>query len=259
MSSAFGRGKSITGANSLANALRVGDSTNQWCFYRDSVAGLQLVPCTAADTGATIMTNYIWSLYDQEADADIETVDPDAATIKGIWTYGTAYKPRKSIDFSAGALSTDGTQCAAPAEVTINSGAKRWTVICADNDASTAYGEIVMPDSWDASTVTFEGSFVQTAADTAVLNSDIATACRTPGDTINNTWGTEVAMDIAAMGGSNKLDQVTSGAVTANGTCHAGDLLQFRWQLDATGTTTAVATLHVLNFKMVYSVTSRSD
>lgn len=160
----------------------------------------------------------------------------------------------KSIYFPAGALSTDGTQCAAPAEVTINSGPKTWTIICTDNDGSTIYGHVVMPDSWNAGTVTFELEYLQTAADTAVMNSDIAAMCRGAGETINNTWGSEIAIDDAAVSGSNIVDHTTSAAVTADGTCAAGDTLFFRWQLDATGTTTAVATLHILGVKMEYSV-----
>jgi hypothetical protein len=84
-------------------------------------------------------------------------------------------------------------------------------------------------------------------------------ACRGDGDTINNTWGTEVAMD-TAMGGSSKLDNVTTAAITPVGTCTGGGkILQFRWQLDATGTTTAVATLHMIGFKLRYSVSALSD
>jgi hypothetical protein len=48
-------------------------------------------------------------------------------------------------------------------------------------------------------------------------------------------------------------------AWTCAGTPAAGDMMYFRYQLDATGTTTAVATLHHVGFKMEYSITSRSD
>jgi|GEM_PF-3186941 len=159
-----------------------------------------------------------------------------------------------SAFWSTGAMSADGTQCAAPSEVTINSGPKQYTVLCADNDASTLYGHVVMPDSWDAGTVTFELEYLQTAADTNVLNSDIACMCRGATEEVNNTWGTEVAIDDAAVSGSNKVDHTTSAAVTCNGTCAAGDSLWWRWQLDATGTTTAVTTLHILGMKMEYTI-----
>jgi hypothetical protein len=254
----FDNGKTIDGANSLANAVRIGDGSTPICLYTDASLGPQVRPCTDANTRTLIPTNFTWALYDEEGAVAIETVDPDAATTQGVWTYNN-YKPLKSIWIPAGAMSTDGTNCAAPAEVTINSGAKRWTIICLDNDSSTAYFEVSMPDSWDGGTVTVMGSFIQTAADTSNMNADIALACRADGTTINNTWGTEVAMD-TAMTGSSAIDTITTGAVTPNGTCTgAGTLLQGRWQLDATGTTTAVATLHLVGFKIEYSTKSRSD
>ena len=255
----FARGKSVTGANSEANCLRIGDGTNYSCLFWDATDGWRVTSNPIGSLKQWVPTNQNYVLWDQEGAAAIETIDPDAATKQGIYTYGSAYRPLKSAWLSAGALSTDGTQCAAPAEVTINSGAKMWTIICADNDASTIYGALAMPDSWDGGTVTLMGSFIQTAADTSNMNSDVAMACRVDGDTVDNTWGTEIAMD-TAMGGSNKIDTVTTAAITPNGTCTgAGTLLQFRWQLDATGTTTAVATLHVLGFKLVYVTKSRSD
>lgn len=257
----FDRGKVIDGATSLANAVRFGGDTTakQWCGYHDASAGLQLRPCTDANIRTTIPTNFDWALRDEEAGADIETIDPDAATKHAMYAYGANYQPLKEIFLPAGALSTDGTQCGAPTERTINSGAPRWTIICTDNDGSTIYGEVLMPNNWDGGTITVTGAFVQTAADTSNLNADVAASCRVDGDTINNTWGSEVAMD-TAMGGSNKIDTVTTTAITPNGTC-TGDhtLLQLRFQLDATGTTTAVATLHILGFTVTYSVDSRSS
>lgn len=256
---AFANGKTITGANSLANATRIGDGTTPWCVYTDATDGPVITPCTDSNTATRIPANFTWSLRDVEAGAAVETVDPDNATQQGKWSYGTAYRPLKSIWFGAGSLSTDGTQCAAPAEVTINSGPKIWTIICADNDASTIHGSVRMPDSWDAGTVTFTHVYIQTAVDTAVLNGDIAAQCRGNGEAPTSTYGTEVAIDDAAVVGSNSNDMTTSGAVTPTGTCAAGDMLYWRYQLDATGTTTATATLHHVGFNMEYSATSRSD
>ena len=45
----------------------------------------------------------------------------------------------------------------------------------------------------------------------------------------------------------------TSAAVTADGTCAAGDTLHWRWTMDATATTSAQATLHIMGFKMEYT------
>lgn len=164
----------------------------------------------------------------------------------------------KSAIWPSGASIADGTQCADSAKTTINSGPVVMAIICADNDASSIYGDVTMPDSWNGGTVTFEMSYIQTAADTSALNGDITAQCHASGETVNSTWGSEVAMDDAAVSGSNIIDHLTSGAVTPAGTCAAGDTLFWRWQMDATGTTTAVATLKILGWKMEYTA-SGSD
>lgn len=158
-----------------------------------------------------------------------------------------------SAFWDSGGMVSDGTQCAAAAKVTINSGPQQYTIICTDNDASTIYGHIVMPDSWDGGTVTFELEYLQTAADTNALNGDISAQCRGAGEIPSSTWGTEVAIDNAAVSGSNAVDHTTSAAVTPAGTCAGGDSLWWRYQVDATGTTTAMATLHFLGNKMEYT------
>ena len=155
--------------------------------------------------------------------------------------------------WGAGSISADGTQCADPVEVTINSGPKLYTIICTDNDASIMHGTTMMPDSWNAGTVTFELAYLQTAADTNVLNMDIAAQCKNNGTAITTTFGTKVGIDDAAVVGSNSIDKTTSGNVTADGTCAAGDFLMWELEVDATGTTTAVATLHFIGVKMEYT------
>ena len=158
-----------------------------------------------------------------------------------------------TISWNAGGTNSDGTQCAAAAKITINSGPQVETTICADNDASTIYGHVKMPDSWNGGTVTMASEYIQTAADTGVLNGDIACQCRGAGETVNNTWGTEIAIDDAAVTGSSGSDITTSAAITCDGTCAGGDVLYWRYQMDATGTTTAVATLHFVGWSMEYT------
>lgn len=258
---AFDGGKVIDGATSLANGMSVGDGTRQILIYGDATLGPVIRPqVSGADTNTSfrIWTNQTGIFYDVEAAAAMLTIDPDAASVNAMYQFGTAYRPLKSVWFGAGSLSTDGTQCAAPAEVTINSGPKLWTIICTDNDASTIYGSVKMPDAWDGGTVTFEHVYIQTAADTGALNGDIAAQCYGNGEVVGSTWN-EVAIDDAAVTGSSKNDFTTSAAVTPAGTCAAGDMLYFRYQLDATGTTTAVATLHTVGLKMEYSTSSLSD
>lgn len=257
----FDRDKVIDGATSEANAFCVGGdaASKRVCIWHDASTGIHILPDEAANTKTEIMTNQTWCLFDVEGDSCVETVDPDGASTLAMWTYATAYRPKKSVWFGAGSLSTDGTQCAAPAEVTINSGPKIWTIICTDNDASTIYGSVKMPDNWDAGTVTFDHVYLQTAANTGALNGDIAAQCRGNGEVPSSTWGAEVAIDDAAVVGSNSNDMTTSAAVTPAGTCAAGDMLYWRYQVDAGGTDTTAASLHHIGFRMEYSETSRSQ
>lgn len=241
-------GKSIGALTSESITLQgVSQSTSVYTDWQSLIAveypssPVGVITVREASGNATITT---LNGASRAADRDVVIIDGQART--------------KSVYFPAGALTTDGTQCATPALATINSGIRTYTILCADNDASTIWGSAVMPDSWNGGTVTFELSYVQTAADTAVMNSDISAQCRPAGGTINSTFGTEVAIDDAAVSGSNIVDMTTSGAVTPNGTCAGGDMLNFKWQLDAGGTTTAVATLHILGIKMEYGVTTQA-
>lgn len=161
--------------------------------------------------------------------------------------------------FPARALTTDGAQCADAAAVTINSGPRVHTIICTDNDAATIYGMRRMPENWDAGWLVFLVPYIQTAADTNAFHSDLATQCRGINEAPSATWGTEVPMDATAVPGSNQVGQLISGAVTPVSGCQGGDMLWFRWQVDATGTTTAMATLHILGVTMQYHTNVNSQ
>ena len=213
--------------------------------------------------------NIIWSALKTEIDVDggFSLVAGDTYTGTHDFSGGTATFAANEIGASeistvvvsaywlAAGISADGTQCADAAQAVINSGPEIYTIICADNDASQIEGHIQMPDSWDGGTVVFELDILQTAADTAVFNSDVSVQARGATEAVNNTFGTEVAMDDAAVTGSNAIDQVTSGAVTPNCTtsCVGGDTLFWRLEFDAAGTTTGVTTLHILGMKMEYT------
>jgi hypothetical protein len=247
------RGKTTTNHNSFANAARFEDgSENGISIYTSGGVDPKL---TCYIGGVENDCDKIVSLNSGKTFALINSTDTELLAVTEAGVVTGAAKRIKSAWFGAGSLSTDGTQCAAPAEVTINSGPKIWTIICTDNDSSTIYGSVGMPDSWDGGTVTFEHQYIQTAANTGALNGDIAAQCRGATEVPSSTWGTEVAIDDAAVTGTNAIDHTTSAAVTPAGTCAGGDTLFFRYQVDATGTTTTAASLHHVGFKMEYSAT----
>lgn len=244
-----------------ATPLRVGNgtgATTDVCIYTDTTLGAVVKPCADTNTRTYIWTNQTHCLYDVEGTSCMETFDPDAATTLAMYQYTTGYRPLKSIWLGAGALSVDGTNCATPTEVTLNSGPKLYTIICADNSSSIIYGSFQSPNNWDAGTLIFEQVVVQTAADTNALNADISAQCKGTTETVNSTYGTAIAMD-GSMTGSNANNMITSAAVTPNGTCAAGDMVYFKYVVDSVGTTTAMATTHTLGFTVRYRVVSRSS
>jgi hypothetical protein len=157
----------------------------------------------------------------------------------------------KSMYWGAGSLSSDGTNCSAASEVTINSGPKQWSIICTDNDASRIDGSTVLPDGWDAGNLVFELAYIQTAADTSSLEWDIYVQCRGATETVNNTWESAVNVIDAAVTGSSALDTTNSGNVTCASDA-GGDMLFWKIEIDAAGTGTAMATLNIMGVKVEY-------
>ena len=257
--------KEVSWANALANAIRFGDGTDAWALYRDPADGLQFV-CVVA--GVANDCNYIrklaankyWGIQN-ESGLPVFQILPSAGTMKGRYPFSVNYYPIKSVWVGAASLYGDGTQCPErPTAVTINSGPKIPTFICAENNSARLVGMVPMPDNWDAGVITIRPYYIQTAADTGSVNLEVAAACRGMGETFNGTYGTEVEVDDAAVTGSNAIDSTMSASVTANGTCGAGDMLYFYIDVDATDNpTTAAATLHRLGAKIYFGVTSLSE
>lgn len=259
---AFDNGKVIDGANSAANAARIGGDTTakQVCIYHDVTLGIVIKPCTDANTRTHIWTNFTYGWRDNEGDADMFIVDPDAATKKAMYAFQSGYYPLKSFFLPASYFSVDGAQCATPAEATpVASGATMYTIICTDNDSSRMQATFDMPDDYDGGTITLKSSVVQTAADTGVIEFQGRAQCKGDTETLVaiSSFGTEVVWT-DTMTGSGAVNKATSGAITPSGTCAAGDLISISIDIGATNTTTAMATAHILGFKVTYSSTSLS-
>jgi hypothetical protein len=264
------------GAMSTAGIDGSADALQTLCLYDgDSNKGCWDLDGTVWDTDYTFflkkpVNNALWQMTISGATVTLTPVTQlDNLTFGGftasrwLWSDGSgnavAGTRDQSIVWNAAGIVADGTECADPAKVTINSGPVMYTIICTDNNASSMYGHVTMPDSWDGGTVLFELTYIQTATDTAILNADVAAQCRGATEVPSSTWGTEVAIDDAAVTGSNANDQTESAtAVTPAGTCAAGDELYWRIQLDV-ATTTAVATLHFTGVKMEYSTNLPGD
>ena len=258
LDNAFDNGSEINGATSATPAI-IGNGTQKVEIFGDATMGGTIRPSPLGDSIWRCWTNYNCVIRDEEGAASMLIINPDAASPLLMYQFQSGYRPLKSVWIGAGNLYGDGTNCPErPTAVTINSGPKIPTFICADNNSSRLTGALRMPGDWDGGTITLTHAYIQTADDTNALNGDVAAQCRGAGETVSSTWGSEVGIDDAAVSGSNINDLTTSAAVTPAGTCAAGDMLYFYYEVDATGTTTAVATLHHLGFHLTYTSTSWS-
>jgi len=260
LDASFDVGKQIDGANSEANAFRVGDGTIEWCFYSDGSDAIGEA-CVDADSTTRIQTNFNWQLYDVEGDRNFELVNPDAASTNLMWTYPTAaVRPVKSIVWMAAAMTADGTNCADPTEFTMDSGPEMWGFSCGDSNSSIFYGSVIMPDAWDAGVVDFELTLFHVTTETITFAGDFG--CKTAGDSQDFDGATWSASPVAADVGittANDMEYGTAADVTCSGTAAAGDILVWRYVVDATNFSTNAANAKVIAVKMEYAVDSRSD
>jgi hypothetical protein len=259
---AFDLGKLIDGANSEANCFRVGTAANYYCIYSDAGTGLYVKPEPLADTTFRAWTNFNLVFRDEESAAAIETIDPDAASTLAMWTYGTAYRPKKSIWLDAGAASVDGTQCATPTE-SANTLVKTWTIVCQDSDSGAIYWKFTMPDSWDGGTITAELAVYQVGAGTNTIELDIAAMCYSHDEAVS-AFATpptgEQAASITLTADNDILHSTTAAITPAGTTCAGGDTLFVTAQVDATASHADIAVdAEIMGVKVEYSITSRSD
>jgi hypothetical protein len=223
---------------------------------------LHILPDEASNTKTEIMTDKTWSLFDVEGDANIETVDPDAASTLAMFTYGANYRPKKSIWLDAGAASVDGTQCATPTE-SANTLVKTWTIVCQDSDSGAIYWKFTMPDSWDGGTITAELAVYQVGAGTNTIELDIAAMCYSHDEAVSAFASPPTGEQAASitLTADNDILHATTAAITPAGTtCAGGDTVFVTAQVDATASHADIAAdAEIMGIKIEYSATSRSD
>jgi len=157
--------------------------------------------------------------------------------------------PPASLLWLAQDITGDSVGRCSPAQIVIGSGPRPFEMRCTDDDAALLEGWSVVPEGL-ATPLIFRLSVAQLAADTGALHGDGILQCKGPGEVINNTWSPEVSLDFASLTGSDGLDQASSAQVTPPQPCNAGDLLFWRWAVDAAGTTTAMGTLLFLSMEL---------
>lgn len=252
--------QNIIDSATLARPVVIWNGTQGVEVFGDPTLGGVVRPKPLGDTPWRIWDNFNGCVRDQEAGgAAMFCYDPDAPLPIDKYLFQTGYYPLKSVYLGAGSWYGDGTQCPTdPTAVTINSGPKLPTFICADSSSATLHTTFVLPaDYVPGTTIKLQQHVIQTAADTGSVNGDVSAQCRGNTETVSSTWGTAVAIDLANVTGSNAHNWFESGAITPTGTCNPNDLLSIRYVFDAVSTS-ASATLHFVAFRVVYSSKSLS-
>jgi len=261
---AFDGGKTIDGANSLANAMCVG-ATLKLCFYEDATLGPLIRPSTDSNTRTFIWTNFTWCLYDVEGSSCMLTVDPDATdNDKYVWASG--YRPIKTISLPADALYPRGSSTLVTDTALVSGGLISPYLTTTDSDSDGFYRYLVMPANWDGGTITATITVVNTNATPANnFEVDVSGACYPAGTVIPTTISTtgeqaaNVEFDAAgACGGSacsqNDPASATTAAITINGTPAGGNFCGFQAQVDATATTETVAGIKIVQMDIHYKI-----
>ena len=161
----------------------------------------------------------------------------------------------KSIAFGA-SYTPDGTQCTR-STVTLSSKSLS-TITCADSASSQIFGNITMPDRWDAGLINLEMQtyFNGTPGSPELYAWDCSAACG-----VATAYGSTVALDIDFTTAANSVGEwhETAGPITVGGSCVQGATLYWQCTMDAGQTTATVANVHILGFKPEFYVGSYTD
>lgn len=251
---AFTFGKVISGANSQANAMVIGNGTDGFRIYNNIIECFQ--GASTCDIDLNIPSgNSLRIKYNGTEGIVINS--------SGQVTLNNALVEYKSYSFGAGTISTDGTNCLDPVEKVINGGPKQWVINCGDNAGSIIYGSVTMRDAYSGGPIFFLlEAENENAAPSGVLDFDFSAMCRGDGDKIYDPstapWGAAMPVAITFTAQYN-AEMFWTGAVTPHGTCQAGDKIFWRAVMDATGTTTQAANTYILGVKMEYPTNKWSD
>lgn len=238
---AFDGGKVIDGANSVANAVRIGDGTTPICLFTDATKGPWIKPCTDSDINTYILTNFNYRWYDIEGDAVMLTVDPDAASRNAMYRFGTNYKPLASIPVT---LYPRGAASYSEASIVSNQPKGGYIKITdADTDA-VDFRFVVTGKMVGITTATVR---LYGVSDNATPSGNIVLNCamrsNRPGtDTYvaHSTTG-EAAITLTPATQNRPVSAVTS-AITLNGTVAEFSEVEGSCEVNATSTTSAQLT-----------------
>jgi hypothetical protein len=234
-------------------------TSGQWictgsCTIPDSRDGkaAQVTTLTVGSTGTTTL-----NLGNTATTTTVVAPTTTTLTIPANLIATTALLTEKrSIYWQARDMISDGAECAAAgAAAMVASGYTPLAIACTDNDAAVISGDVVMPDSWDGGTVTFEVTVGQTGASTGAWEMDFEGQCIGSDEAFLAFAGTGEQPAAITLTADDDMLQATTAAVTLNGTtCAGGDILIWQGAIDATASAASIETLaEVVGVKMEYT------
>ncbi len=157
---------------------------------------------------------------------------------------GTLAFQKIKASWDADAITQDGTNCTDPITGQINSGPRTRWFVCADSNSSIFEGKITnLP--YAITTAAFTLKLNHATTESITFAGDFSAQCRASGTTVNSTWGTAVAADVAITT-ANQPVQATASGVVPNGTCSAGATLFWRYVVDATNFSANAANARIM-------------
>ena len=170
----------------------------------------------------------------------------------------------RSIFIPAGGMDIEGACTANATAVLVTTGPKLPTITCTDADADGIDFDWVMPDSWNAGTITIELNAFSIGNNNAeVLEMRFSGQCVRDNDAVaawsitsgsSATSGSNVAASITWGNAANREQHATTAALTLGGTCAAGAHVYAHGYVNATNTTmTPMTDLKILGAKIEYT------
>ena len=250
----FDRGKEIDGANSKANAFKVGDGTD-WCLIYVGAGG-PTIECEVAGSPIDQVINIATS-----RNFKIVCDGVDCLTISdvGVVTLGEDLEERKvkNVPLSM-CQATDATH---NTDIAIGDQTYRWTVTMTDADTSTIECEVPADPAWDEAELWIRLRGGHSGARDGVVAADISMVCIGDSETLASvTYNGETTLDISNTGYADDDNVITPITALTVAGCAEGDTVWIRYQIDATGTTeTNVANLHLRWMDVYFSYNTWSN
>ena len=165
------------------------------------------------------------------------------------WICGKSYSSIKYVthDFVAGGLTNDGTICSVPAKQAIN-GRNKTVFTCSNNTSGTMEGSFILPGTATGGAVNFKIIGYDTnATPTGVWGVNFSCQCRRPGTATGGTMSGVQSANITLDSTQYAPSMGSRTAHTCNGSCQAGDELNWLAQINTGYTTTDTVYIgHVL-------------